>query len=49
VSYSTIRRAEAATGVPPLHAENLVRIARALMDAGIELIDSDGVRLRPRR
>jgi transcriptional regulator with XRE-family HTH domain len=53
VGLSTIRRIEAAQGVPSASAKNLARIQSALERAGVQFIDGDdagpGVRLKKHR
>ena len=50
VGLSTVRRAEDASGVPPLTAANLEALRRVLEGGGIEFIEQNGggpgVRLR---
>jgi hypothetical protein len=51
LSYSTILRAEAVRGIPPLRAANVDAIQRALEGAGVVFLNADagggrGVRLR---
>ena len=42
VGHSTIRRMEAADGVPPASARNLAAIQRALEAAGVQFIAENG-------
>lgn len=52
VAYSTIRRMEAADGIPSASAKNVAAVQGALEQAGVEFIPQDGggpgVRLRDR-
>jgi transcriptional regulator with XRE-family HTH domain len=50
VGLATIKRLEAVDGLPPVHAQTLDKLSKALEMAGIEFIgspaDSPGVRLK---
>jgi hypothetical protein len=49
VSHSAIARAERTSGSPQMHAQKLAAIRATFEQHGIELLDSNGVRLVSRQ